>query len=253
MDFKERFKGKTSVINKEGIIGIVKQKGEPVNKSQIRHEHTATREFETRPQLNNASSFPRIPMYQDTGDASPALRGKYHAGEWTRKHLKAQQFAPNGAQSPEPFLPQQSMLKKVESFQLVRHSPQMDQGHLSPGIGSFPPRGYAAQDRSQPMFSSYMREQARYPQYQDPMTDSVGPEQLRPRNVLIHSTNNNILGAYDRFQSSAENLRFQGGPSARYEPNYKVGPDRQFPTMNIRSPPMYDYDDGNKRPSLKLK
>lgn len=34
MDFKSRFKGKCSVMNKEGVIGIVKQPSNPVAKEK---------------------------------------------------------------------------------------------------------------------------------------------------------------------------------------------------------------------------
>lgn len=37
MDFKERFKGRTTVMDKEGMLGILKgATGEPINKSAIR-------------------------------------------------------------------------------------------------------------------------------------------------------------------------------------------------------------------------
>lgn len=43
MDFKERFKGRTTVMDKEGILGIIKSKGEPVNKGSIKVDNIATR------------------------------------------------------------------------------------------------------------------------------------------------------------------------------------------------------------------
>lgn len=33
MDFKQRFKGRVSTMNKEGVLGIVKQIGQPVEKA----------------------------------------------------------------------------------------------------------------------------------------------------------------------------------------------------------------------------
>eukprot|EP01017_Pseudomicrothorax_dubius_P030559 TRINITY_DN3829_c0_g1_i1.p1 TRINITY_DN3829_c0_g1~~TRINITY_DN3829_c0_g1_i1.p1 ORF type:complete len:340 (-),score=39.57 TRINITY_DN3829_c0_g1_i1:40-1059(-) len=42
IDFKERFKGRTSVISKDGIIGIIKQGGAPIDKSSIKAETTST-------------------------------------------------------------------------------------------------------------------------------------------------------------------------------------------------------------------
>ena len=32
MDFKERFKGRTTVMNKEGVLGIVSANGKPIEK-----------------------------------------------------------------------------------------------------------------------------------------------------------------------------------------------------------------------------
>lgn len=33
MDFKQRFKGKVSTMNKEGVLGIVKMPGQPIDKN----------------------------------------------------------------------------------------------------------------------------------------------------------------------------------------------------------------------------
>jgi hypothetical protein len=35
MEFKERFKGRTSTMNKDGVIGIVAHTGKPIDKSQV--------------------------------------------------------------------------------------------------------------------------------------------------------------------------------------------------------------------------
>jgi len=32
MDFKERFKGRTSTMNKEGVLGIIASSGKPIEK-----------------------------------------------------------------------------------------------------------------------------------------------------------------------------------------------------------------------------
>ena len=39
MDFKERFKGRTTNMNKEGVIGIIASKGIPIDKTGTFEDH----------------------------------------------------------------------------------------------------------------------------------------------------------------------------------------------------------------------
>ena len=53
MAFQERFKGKTSLIDKEGIIGIVKSQSQPITKKNVDFEINANENVVQSPEKKN--------------------------------------------------------------------------------------------------------------------------------------------------------------------------------------------------------
>ena len=52
MDFKERFIGRTTIMNKEGVIGIVASKGIPIDKTGAFEHHKQLNEKGPRDNIN---------------------------------------------------------------------------------------------------------------------------------------------------------------------------------------------------------
>jgi hypothetical protein len=254
MDFKERFKGRTSIMNKEGVIGIVSSSGRPIDKTQTNFQPTQTSNVSMKKEnVNMSKNYQASPMLQSGGRTANVEYPEPDSLSPKMMFNPMQKLTPNRSQPIQPMI-------KDNPFLVNNPYPSIEPSESNaslryPGNNDYDaPKSYSYQGfypnggNNQFNPNNFYNQQVQYrntqqifptPNQQYPMT-SEGRQFMQYTNTFHRQNFEHLSNQNKQMRMNGEAMMNLGNsPNGRYEQydNNMMDPN-QFPSNYSRPIPM---------------